>query len=517
MSFNAVDYQDDFNISVTLELEVDTPGFYKAILHWPTGNLYTQTHIDLSEIIGKDYYTSSAHWAESSVSVNPAHQDLRLKIQRENGELLAKAIFVGNLLGILSDLSAIARDRTVLFTVYYQDELLDRVPWELLGDPSLSLMKNFNLSLSVSRGILHTDPKTPRGQKRIRVVYVTSQPLPYHAFHSEEEIEAIHKTIGSNQKFEFIPYPGKKITHTEFHKFIRDTRPHILHMALHGENGKLLFSRKSDDQPVLFRTLAREISEVGSVGLVILNVCYSGAMQQGGQEDELFIPSLPRQLVERGIPCSIGMGTKITDLAVTEFTEWLYIGMAECKSVRKAFHAAIEALRGYNRSDHILWSVPMLYLNQDTVPLVDFLEALLVEPSKPEFDKQFFQKVISVCEECIRASEAIQPSSYWDAVKWRNETAHLLLILFRTKELVSMLEYKIPRTDHLVSRDQMTQILRCQKDAKKSLQELENSIPNWTSMDISDAGAGQALQIFMTRVRAAAHNLYSLKEVVSNI
>ena len=72
--------------------------------------------------------------------------------------------------------------------------------------------------------------------------------------------------------------------------------------------------------------------------MTIINACYSSA----AQGIEFNLHGLARLLVELRMPCAIGMGTKITDNAAFEFTEWLYTGFSENKAIRRAFYAAVE-------------------------------------------------------------------------------------------------------------------------------------------------------------------------------
>ncbi len=511
MPVYSLDYSDDLYITVTLEISSEDDGRFRATLHWPTGNLYTQDHIDLASILRLDYYVNNGYWAESIHQVKEEQQLRRRNQQRLSGEELAQAIFVGNLLGFIEDLAYVAQNRTVLLTVFFSSGILDSIPWELLGDPSISLFQSYGLSISVTRGIFRRKLSLPKQKNKVKIVYVTSQPMLYPALHSE--LGVIAEAIEGNDEIELIWYPDDDITHTKFHKFIRDTTPQILHMALHGEKGKLLFSRDRGDQPIPFTTLVREINEINSIGLAIFNVCYSSA----SRDNVLFLPGLPRQLVETRTICSIGMATKITDLAAFEFTQWLYMGLSERKSVRQSFHAAIEGLRNDNNPDSILWSVPMLYLNRDVVPFVDFLEKIKREPEYPEVDRVFFQKLFLVCDEYIKAYESIVPSRRWDAIDWKNATRHLLLIFMETQGMINRIEQKIPRTNHLPSRDLFTRILRLRKELKLSLGEFAEIVPDWASLDFSDPDTPNLLYEFMNRAEAVSQGLIILQEEIQGL
>jgi len=433
-------------------------------MHWCSGDPYEES-INLSNVLGLKYYDKSSRWAEAYPK-SEEQQEIRQKLQRTTGEQLSQGIFIGKIAEALEKLAARAQNKSVLLTVIFQAGMLDIIPWELLGEPNNTYIKKHQfLSVSVSRGVTHNNPKIPKAKEKVLISYITSQPLAFPAIHSEAEKDVIEKNISNYGKAKLITYPKSDITHKRFHTFLRDRNPHVLHMALHGEKGKLFFSRESDDQPIPFSTLIKDILEIKSVGLAIFNVCSSSAPQ----DDDVYSPGLSRQLVELGMPCSIGMAAKITDRAVLEFTEWLYISFGENKTIRIAFSRAVEELRNYNKFDNILWSVPMLYLNQDVMPFVDFLEQILVEPEAPEVDINFFSSVIVACDKCATVCRSIYPSEAWDRIDWESETSELRSSLEKVQRLIDDLEINIPKTNHLPSRDLFSRILRAKRELVTSL------------------------------------------------
>lgn len=511
MTITSLDYSDDNYVTLALELEPDSEGTYVATLHWPEGNLYTQNQIDLKSFLNWNYYKMViGSWASTTHRLREDRYALRKEILGEKAETLSRVIFSGNLGDVLKDLEAIADGRTVLLTVFFRPGPLENIPWELLGAPTNSLNRKHRLSISVSRGVINRRRQVLIRGEKIRFAYVLSQPLPYPQFHSE--FAALFDVLGETGKVDvFSSEP--KITHIEFHKFAWKIKPNILHLALHGENGELLFSRGEDDQPIPYDVLVKEIRGIGSIGLAILNVCNSAK-----NEDDLnSIPGLARQLVEMGIPSALGMAAEITDRAVIEFSRKFYIALAESKSVRQAFDSAVEELRIYNQPDQLLWSVPMLYVNQDITPFIDFLEKIRPEPGKPDVDQIFIHEVLSASDEFIRAFEKIHPSPTWDAIDWKNRTRHLLLIFLRTRDLVNNLEYKLPPTNHLASRDLFDQILRIRRTLLKTMDEFDNTLPHWKSLDYSSTETAKTLRDFIGRTNLLVIDLRKLKELLFRI
>lgn len=339
-------------LSASLEISKGMDGVCLAVLRW--GDRAIQVEVELEQVTKKlsAYRTALEFFVDSLPEVDKSKNYELEQVGMANA--LWQAINQGSLADHLKELVNHSFSRPILLHV--KTELVEHevIPWELLGSPNCDFIKSMHITLSVCRSkpspahwkLSHSD--------KIKLLLANSQPIPIRAMHAGEEFEVIQGLLKENHKVEIVT-----LLNIDYHSFCKglETQPQILHLACHGLDDKLVFKYEHGKQEIPHTSIVNAICDINSIGFVVLSVCRSA--------------NLARQLVESGIPAAIGMSTSITDFAAYEFSRWLYLGLQRGKTVCQSFQSAVDNLRTLSQMDRELWSIPVLYENQEFAPFVD--------------------------------------------------------------------------------------------------------------------------------------------------
>jgi hypothetical protein len=369
-------------LSASLEISKGVGGVCLAALRWD--NRAVQIEVNLEQTSNKlpSYRTALEFFVDSLPEANKSKYALE---QVGMANALWHAINQGSLANHLNELVNHAVSRPILLHVKTEWAEHEIIPWELLSSPNCDFIKSAHITLSVCRSkplpkhwhLSHSD--------KIKLLLANSQPMSIRAMHAGEEFRVIQDLLKENRKVEIVTSLD-----VDYHSFCKslESQPQILHLACHGLEDKLIFKYEHDKQEIPHTSIVNAIRDTHSIGLVVLNVCHS--------------ENLVRQLVESGIPAAIGMSTSITDFAAYEFSRWLYLGLQKGKTVCQAFQSAVENLRNLSKTDCELWSVPVLYENQEFAPFANFPEgARQTVADSPSLVKKDSQKTPSTIKENI--------------------------------------------------------------------------------------------------------------------
>ena len=251
---------------------------------------------------------------------------------------------------------------------------LDSLPWELLGGHEAG--GPYDSSLVVWRYIQHRRLQAWPASKILLVS--ASPPEKQISPNVNGEFRDIRKQKEQSNRRDI---QVEELLHSrilEFEARLFQTRPNVLHMAMHGDCNSMYFERavpheqESSGEPLAdYTTSEREvpydhlvarISDANSVLTAVLSVCYSAHRDPGGA-------SFARQLIEAEVPSAIGMAHRMTPAASGKFCHVLYRELCNGKPIADAYGSAIVALRRMSAHDECLWSVPMLYGSDNVIPL----------------------------------------------------------------------------------------------------------------------------------------------------
>jgi hypothetical protein len=117
------------------------------------------------------------------------------------------------------------------------------------------------------------------------------------------------------------------------------------------------------------------------------------------------------------VPAVIAMYSIITPEAAKEFFTALYRALARCGDMVAAYAAAVKALRTDVYQNRSLWSVPVLYANDNVIPF----------PGTLGGPRGSYQQIVDQVAGLRAELSAVQPEGGWSDSTWRRETLRLLV------------------------------------------------------------------------------------------
>lgn len=251
---------------------------------------------------------------------------------------------------------------------------LDCLPWELLGnqDPA----KQYSSNLVVWRYI---SMKRVQAWPQNHILLVSASPPEQRISPNiDKEFSDIHERVECSGRRDV---KIRDIMHSSAAQFIAElfqSRPNVLHMAMHGDRKLIYFERealrqydqressqarkRSRQREIPYDSLAADIADINAVLTIMLSVCYSSNRDRNRA-------SFTRMLIEAGVPSAIGMAYSVTPEVSEEFCQIFYREICKGERVADAYGSAIVTLRELPSYDECLWSVPMLYASDNVIPL----------------------------------------------------------------------------------------------------------------------------------------------------
>lgn len=265
---------------------------------------------------------------------------------------------------------------TVLLEFSTTTPELEYLPWELLGSREFGHQGESNL---VIWRYVEQVSYQPWPENRI-LLAAASPPEQRISPNVDGEFDDIRTLLEQSTRHD-IPRATEMLhsTNPRFTGTLADSRPNLLHMAMHGDQTSIFFERDDprdrdllDREPgsehfsrqriVPYEHLAGVIADVGSVRTAILSVCFSAYSDETNT-------SFARKLIAEGVPSVIGMSCNITPVASREFCRELYRGICTGKPIADSYAHAVVSLRRMPSYEECLWSVPMLYGSDNVIPL----------------------------------------------------------------------------------------------------------------------------------------------------
>ena len=140
------------------------------------------------------------------------------------------------------------------------------------------------------------------------------------------------------------------------------------YIQLSGENGTA--------RPVSAVDLARLISEIPSLRLIVLNACESAFSSTEG-----IFTSTAAKLVREGVPAVVAMQYEITDDAALVFASAFYGQIAQGVSVDRAMTRAREAVKMKMTHGSLEWATPVLFLSSEETRIFEVPEQAHCDPT----------------------------------------------------------------------------------------------------------------------------------------
>lgn len=496
-------------LSADLEIQLIEDGAIQATLSWPIDHYHVQHQVNLAMLDSQaqQHYRSLDGFAKRLGSAKEEAIENFVNSRSEFATAFFKSLFVGKLERGLYELADSADGRTILLAVDIPSGPLEILPWEMIGDEHIALSQPGNkpISITVYRKSVLDDirskleiglQQSPRTDK-VKLMRVGSQPYRRSALHIGAEFAVIESVLKENQRAMIVP--GNDISYSNvdyatFTQLLYRNKPQALHLACHGTRQVVDFSRGESEQLIPHKILLNDILGIDTIKLVVLNICYSAAcIDEAGQ----YLRSLAGQLVESGIPAVVGMATSITDLAAIEFSRWFYLTLSQEKSVCEAFYSAIAKLRIFNQADKNLWSVPMLYLNENVNPFMEILDEAKEFSGPPLWPVEFIEDTINITNEFVAAFKRLHPQPQWNAFNWQIETRKVYRVFMQTLKQLMVLGNQFSSARYLQHRTIVLEIADLQKQIVQELEGFGRRTPDWGSLDFRNPQTAIIIRTFM--------------------
>ncbi len=242
--------------------------------------------------------------------------------------------------------------------------LLTSLPWEYLywkkrGEfLSLSQFSPVSRYLSVLRPSRSAELSPP-----LRILVAVS-PTPNRPLDLDRERQGIEASWGAQEQIDVVYLDP--VTPANLQQELAKSPYHIFHFMGHGDfspatgEGSLVFNDgQGGEEPVTGKLLATLLHDQRSLGLVLLNTCYSGRVTAKGGLDPF--AGVATALVQAGIPAVIAMQFPISDRAAIAFSGAVYGQLAADHNVEAATAHGRQAILADNlRSKE--WGTPVLFL-----------------------------------------------------------------------------------------------------------------------------------------------------------
>ena len=232
----------------------------------------------------------------------------------------------------LRELRSQIGNEMLLLEVSTESPQLDCLPWELLGGGEAG--SKFDPSLVVWRGVR---AKRVQAWPQNKILLVSaSPPEKIVSPNVDAEFADIRKQVKQSSHGDMDIEPLTHSSATEFDAGLLQTRPNILHVAMHGDRESMYFERavpreQDSSEPVQAEYVTHErkvpydhlvyrIADTHAVVSAVLSVCYSASRDQNRK-------SFTRKLIEAGVPSAIGMACRVTPAVSAEFCRVLYRGI----------------------------------------------------------------------------------------------------------------------------------------------------------------------------------------------
>ncbi len=169
--------------------------------------------------------------------------------------------------------------------------------------------------------------------KKIKVLFVASNPLDQNELRLDEEIRAITEKIRASEYRDSVELVSRWAARpNDLLQALNELKPHIVHFSGHGSsNNELVF--QSDDggtKLVSKKDIVTAMKTViDNIRLVVFNACFSSAQAQE---------------ITHYIDAAIGMDNEIGDNAARVFAAQFYSAIGFGRSIKQAFDQGVAAL-----------------------------------------------------------------------------------------------------------------------------------------------------------------------------
>ncbi|HLE85370.1 MAG TPA: CHAT domain-containing protein, partial [Thermoanaerobaculia bacterium] len=245
------------------------------------------------------------------------------------------------------------------------------VPWELLYHPDAHRFLARSRHTPVVRTIAVPRPAPPLllpADRPLRVLLVEASPTDQRSLATGAEAAAIEDALGKLPGVEVV-----RASHADLGPLHRDhLRPggfHAVHFMGHGDfddgTGEAVLCFERPDRTtrhVPAALFSEHVEDAGTVRLVVLNACLTGALPRRHGQDPF--TAAATALVIGGTPAVVAMQLPISDRAAVAFATELYRALARREHLSAAVAAGRLAICR-DEPDTLEWATPVLYLRGD--------------------------------------------------------------------------------------------------------------------------------------------------------
>lgn len=270
------------------------------------------------------------------------------------------------------DASGAPTDASIGVRLVIEDTAVARIPWELMIDPGsdrpMPLRRRFVRGPSTS-GEAHELTAEPP----LRVLVAQSMPIGVQPLEGQLEIQDIVDELAAAPEERIVTIPLPNATEVTLTNALREQKNrgepiHVLHWIGHGASdgtGTLLFEKESHGRDQVDGARLRTMVEGYDLRLVFLNACSSaaaGTLPDTGESAFMATTSIAAELLDSGIPCVIGMQTKVLDQRARWFARDFYRSIADGSEVDQAVLDARRDIRQGADGAATDIAIPVCYL-----------------------------------------------------------------------------------------------------------------------------------------------------------
>jgi CHAT domain-containing protein/uncharacterized protein YaaW (UPF0174 family) len=253
--------------------------------------------------------------------------------------------------------------------IFYIDESLVHIPWELLHDGKEFLCLKFSVGRNVRTSQEIYKTKYREHIQRLQALILADPTEDLEAAYSEGD--SLTKQLDCNRREIEVVLKTRDVDRLYVKRKIRDYD--IVHFAGHAE-----YDEKSPEKGgwVLSDGIftAKDVSSLGSDNakfpvLVFSNACQSGRTREWSADsgDEKRIHGLANAFVLSGAKCYLGTFSRVMDESCLLFSKEFYKNLLSGKTVGKSIQVSRQKLIEKFGKNSLTWSSYVLYGNPSTI------------------------------------------------------------------------------------------------------------------------------------------------------
>ena len=340
--------------------------------------------------------------------------DFEARIEEETGRI-AKLLDHGAIQHKLSVMDPAPAKLLVQVTLPHRG--LDELPWELLAP---YIEKSFQVANAcVFRSVEGTEyDEEARSAKDaaaiavpMRVLLADSSPLTLHSANFSDELDAVENHLWLTTLCRLIKLDVRR--DADYLALDGATRQivRLVHICAHGVAGEVWLKAGRVHNPLASDPFAELFGQRLDIAAVVLSVCDSAL---GTNEKR----SLARATTEVGVPSVVAMYSAITQGAALTFFKSLYRALGQHQDMLTAYAGAVGVLRRTSYPSSGLWSVPVLYSQENVIPF----------PRTPQVPDDPYEEHLRIASASLGQVSRLRPQLDWSPDDWDRRTLRFRMV-----------------------------------------------------------------------------------------